>query len=34
MPFNAPIVHVDEKTCSMFGVGESIEKSSCTLIII
>jgi hypothetical protein len=33
MPFNAPIVHVDEKTSNMFSIGKSIEKSSDTLII-
>jgi hypothetical protein len=34
MPFNELIVDVDEKTCNMFGVGKSIEKSSHTFIII
>jgi hypothetical protein len=33
MPFNTPIVHVDEKNCYMFGVGEFIEKCSHTFII-
>jgi hypothetical protein len=33
MPLNAPIVHVDEKTSNMFGVGKSIEESSHRLVL-
>jgi hypothetical protein len=32
-PFNTPIIHVDEKTCNMFGVGESIENLHTHLLL-